>query len=115
MTEHVMCELELAARKSIDWVRESHSISDVRPEDHFALLVQIALAGFYYDQAVEDNDMLRITGDPCDLAEALQDDMNDAGEGLSTTGFLTFRKNYPNWQDKLREIIARLEELRSTA
>ncbi len=116
---HVMCELEIAARDAISWVPESHNVCDAREEDHLALLVQLALAGFYYDQALEDNDQLRLTGDPDDLIEAVDQDLSAAAEvnneGLSAKGFLSFKEHYPDWKPKLREIAGRLEELRPKA
>ena len=111
----VMTELEIAARDAISWVRESHCIGDERDEDHLALLVQLSLAGFYYEDALEANDMLRLTGNPDDLTEAVQIDLSNAGPGLSARGFLDFKRRYPDWKGKLQEIIDKLNAIRPEA
>lgn len=108
-----MTELELAARRSIDWVKDVYPASDTPEEGHLALLVQLALPGFYYYQALEDNDQLRLTGDPQDLADAVAHDLAAMGVGIYANSFLSFKGRYPDWQSKLREIIDRLEALRS--
>ena len=108
-----MTELELAARDAVSWVRESHPVCDSRPEDDLALLVHLALGGFYYDQALTDNDMLRVTRDPNDLKNEVAADLAELG--VSASGFLEFSRRYPDWQAKLREIIDRLNKLRPSA
>jgi hypothetical protein len=111
-----MTELEIAARDAISWVRKSHNVCDAREEDHLALLVQLSLAGFYYDRALENNDQLRLTGDPEDIIAAVDQDLATIGalnnEGLSARGFLQFKERYPDWKVKLQEIIDKLNAIR---
>lgn len=108
---HQMTDLEREAWDMLDRLPESFPSAPCPEEGHLALLLQLAMAGFYYDQAMEDNDQLRLTGDPADVRVAVQHDLSKRGPGLSVNGFLLFRDRFPDWQDKVREIIDRLNEL----
>jgi hypothetical protein len=107
-----MCDLEAAARCAMDWVEDSYPLLDVPEEGRLALLISLALGGFYYEKAVEDNDQLRLTGDPSDIDAAVDIDMRASGFTLGCSGFLSFKHRYPDWRAKLCELIDRLEEIR---
>ncbi len=111
-----MTELELAARDAISWVAKSYDVCDTPEEGHLAFLVQLSLAGFYYEDALEANDQLRLTGDPEDVIAAVDQDLAVVGaannEGLSARGYLQFKDHFPDWKAKLQEIIDRLNAIR---